>query len=48
MPPDARAAEEALMAEGKQQHKRDPGMNVELDLSSADGWDSYEPTLRWA
>jgi hypothetical protein len=48
MPPDARAAEEALTARGKQQHKRDPGMNVELDLSSADGWDLLARYAPWS
>ena len=42
MPPNIEAAEDALWALGKRQHKRDPGMNVELDLTNADAWDLLE------
>jgi hypothetical protein len=48
MPPDASEAEEALWATGKQQHKRDPGMNIEFDLSSADGWDLLNRYAPWS
>jgi hypothetical protein len=48
MPPDAEAAQEALRAKGKQQHKRDPGMNVELDLSNAEDWDLLTRYAPWS
>ena len=48
MPPDAEAAEDALWAKGKRQHKRDPGMNVELDLSDADDWDLLTRYAPWS
>lgn len=48
MPPDAEAAEQALWTIGKQQHRRDPGMNVELDLSDAQGWDLLDRYAPWS
>jgi hypothetical protein len=48
MPPDARAAQEALQAKGKQQHKRDPGMKVDLDLSNAEDWDLLTRYAPWS
>lgn len=48
MPPDAEAAEDALWTMGKQQHKRDPGMNVELDLSNPEGWDLLDRYAPWS
>ena len=48
MPPDAEAAEQVLWTIGKQQHRRDPGMNVELDLSCAEGWDLLDRCAPWS
>lgn len=39
MPSATEAGEDALWAKGKHQYKRDPGMNIALDLSDADDWD---------
>jgi hypothetical protein len=48
MPPDAEAAEDVLWAKDRHQHKRDPGMNVALDLSSADDWDLLVRYAPWS
>lgn len=48
MPPDAGVAEEALRAKGKQQHKGDPGMNVELDPSNPEDWDLLTRFAPWS
>lgn len=48
MPPDAVSAEEALHARGKQQHLRDPGMNVELDLSRSYDWNLLTRYAPWS
>ncbi len=48
MPSDAEAAEDMLRGRGKLQHKRDPGMNVVLDLSDAKDWDLLNRYAPWS
>jgi len=48
MPPEVQAAEAALHAKGKLQHKGDPGMNVKLDLSLVQDWDLLARYAPWS
>jgi hypothetical protein len=48
MPPEIERVEDRLWTIGKQQHRRDPGMNVELHLSNAEAWDLLVRYAPWS
>jgi hypothetical protein len=48
MTADVEAAEAALWVMGKQQHKRDAGMNIALDLADPENWDLLTRYAPWS